>query len=408
MINVLNSAIERKEAKEVSFLSPNWEMTSQSGKNLIDVLKDIDESTEVLRVAPQNLLLVSITRRCQNGVKTVTINPMDVNPEDIITSSEKLDEEVMRKDDLEKVGVDESALAESFMEGHFFVSVQDDCLLVPNKGFTALVCKKLKIGKMPSGLSLARDLYLSSLMAVGSTPITIIARGKKNTGTLKAVGAFGENYPFVYQRDMYEVLKGNLEHTFGHILTEKSWCVTHQFTSIVWAVCPCDGITFGVCGQWSQTGYAATQLFPVAIYATGEIEKIGRSVSRPNTGSAVAADPDLQKLVAAFGAIWKEEIAPLGEALSRAKGIQVASFKEAVVKAAPFVTIRDELNVKKKAKFMDAFLAVPDRPASFYDVLMHVLEAPVLMHRLFSGTYEMVTAIASAALAVAEEREDVL
>lgn len=407
MINVLNLRKEDKKGGE-SFLSPNWEVTSQSGKEIIEVLKDLDRKTEVLSIRPRELLVVSITRRCQNGVKTVTINPMDVDPEDIITSSEKLDEEVMLVDDLQKVGVDESTLTEVFEEGHFFMDLDEDCLLIPNRGFTALLCKKLKAGKMPSGLSLARDLYLSTLMGMGDNPITVVSRGDKASGMLKAVGAFGEQYPFSKQMDTFESLKGGLEQLFGRKIEESTWCVTHQYTSITWAVCPCGDLTLGVCAQFSQTGYASTQVFPVAFYDNGEwVEKIGPGVSRPNSGSAVDADPDFQKLVAAFGAIWKE-IIPLRDALSKGKEIPVSSFKDEVKEACQYITIRDGLNVKKKAKFMDAFLAVPDRPATAYDVLMHILNAPVLMHRLFSGTYEMVQNSASAALAFAEEREGVL
>jgi hypothetical protein len=262
---------------------------------------------------------------------------------------------------------------------------------------------------MPAGLSIARDLYLTTLMGMGDNPITIIARGVKSSGMLKAVGAFGEGYPFVYQMGMYSMLKEGLEQYFGQNMTEKSWCVTHQFTSVVWAVCPCGDITLGVCAQWSQTGYASTQIFPVAIYgATGWVEKIGPAVTRQNTGSAVNADPDCKRLVESFANIWKEEIAPLRDALSRGRDLSVASFKDEIEKSSEFITVRDGLNAKKKAKFIDAFLAVPDRPATLYDVLMHIMSAPVLMHRLFSGTYEMVPNVASAALAVAEEREDVL
>lgn len=409
MINILNEALKKENKKgEKSFLSPDWKVTSQSGKNVVDVLQNIDEKTEVLRVEPQNLILVSITRRNRDGIKTVSINPLEVDPEEIITSSLSLDEEVMCKDDLLKVGVDESTLTEAFEEGHFLMSLQDDCLLIPCKGFTALIGKKLKAGKMPAGLNLARDLYLASLMGMGNSPITVIARGKKATGTLKAVAAFGDSYPFARQTDTYKSLKGGLEELFGHTLTEKSWCVTHQFTSVVWAVCLCGDITLGVCAQFSQTGYAATQLFPVAIYASGETEKIGRSVSRPNTGAAVAADPDCKRLTESFAEIWKDEISPLGEALSRAKGLSIPSFKEEIERSWEFITIRDGLNAKKKAKFKDAFLAVPDRPATLHDVLMHIMSAPVLMHRLFSGTYEMVQNSAAAALAFAEEREGVL
>lgn len=400
MINVLN---KKEEAKEVSFLSPNWEVTSQCGENIIDVLQRIDEMTEVLKIAPQDLLLVSITRRCRDGVKTISIDPQEVDQEEVITSSTCLTEEVMLANDLKAVGVDESTLTEVFEEGHFFMSVGDDCLIVPCRGFTALLCKKLHAGKMPGGLNVARDLYLSALMGMGTTPITIIARGNKTLGTLKAVGAFGEAYPFSKEMDTYNMLKSSLEQYFGH-MTEHAWCVTHQFTSIVWTVCPCDGLTLGVCTQWSQTGYASLQVFPVAIYATGEIEKIGRSVSRPNTGAAVAADPDCKRLIESFAEIWKDEISPLGEALSRAKGVQIASFKEEVKRASEFVQVRKELNDKKASKFRDAFRDVPDRPGTLYDVLMHVMSAPVLMHRMYSGTYEMVPAISAAALAFAEKK----
>lgn len=403
MINVLN---KNEEAKEVSFLSPNWEVNSQSGKEIIEVLQNLDEKTEVLKIAPRDLLVISITRRCQDGIKTVSLDPQGVDAEEVITSSAKLNEEVMVKSDLASVGVDKETLNEAFMEGHFFVSVQDDCLLVPHKGFTALICKKLKAGKMPAGLNLARDLYLSSLMAMGSSPLTVVARGDKSTGTLKAVGAFGEGYPFAKQMETYKLLKGNLEQYFGH-MTEHAWCVTHQFTSITWAVCPCDGLTLGICGQWSQTGYAALQLFPVAIYADGAVEKIAQGVSRPNTSAAVAADPEMKKLCEEFFKVWKEEIVPLHDALSRGKSFPITSFRDAVKEASQFVGVRKELNAKKKARFMEAFKEVPDRPATLYDVLMHIMSAPVLMHRMYSGTYEMVTAIASAALAVAEEREGV-
>lgn len=403
MINILNEALKKEDKKgEKSFLSPDWKVTSQSGKNIVDVLQNIDEKTEVLRVEPQNLILVSITRRNRDGIKTVSINPLEVDPEEIITSNLSLDEEVMCKDDLLKVGVDESTLTEAFEEGHFLMSLQDDCLLIPCKGFTALIGKKLKAGKMPAGLNLARDLYLASLMGMGSTPVTIVTRGDKSTGTLKAVAAFGEQYPFVYQMDTFKSLKGGLEQLFGQ-MTEKSWCVTHQFTSITWAVCSCGDVTLGVCAQWSQTGYASTQLFPVAIYATGETEKIGPEVTRINSGSAVAADPEFQKLVAAFGTIWKEVI-PLRDALARGKEIPVSSFKDEIEKASNLITIRDGFNAKKADKFRSAFKDVPDNPGTVYDVLMHIMYAPVLMHRLFSGTYEMVPNVASAALAVAESK----
>lgn len=399
MINVLNCL--KKEAKEVSFLSPNWEVTSQCGENIINVLQHIDEETEVLKIAPQDLLVVSITRRSAGGIKTVTINPQEVDAEDVITSASFLGEEVMLVDDLHAVGVDESTLTESFEEGHFFMSLEDDCLIVPCRGFTALMCKKLHAGKMPAGLNIARDLYLASLMGMGSAPITIVARGNKKSGTLKAVAAFGESYPYFCQMDMYKLIKGNLDQVFGGNIKEVSWCVTHQFTSIVWAVCPCGEMTMGVCGQWSQTGYASTQLFPVAIYDGGWVEKIGPAVTRQNTGSAVNADPNMEKLVEAFSEIWKE-IIPLRDALSRGKSFPIASFRDAVKEASQSITIRDGLNAKKKSKFMDSFMDVPNSPGTVYDVLMHVLNAPVLMHRMYSGTYEMVQNVANAALAVAE------
>lgn len=401
MINVLNEA-KKEDKKGETFLSPSWEVTSQSGEKLINVLQHIDERTEVLHVEPQKLLVVSITRRSAGGIKTVAIDPQGVDAEDIITSASFLKEEVMLANDLRSVGVDESTLAEAFEEGHFFMDLDEDCLLIPCRGFTALLCKKVKAGKMPAGLNLARDLYLASLMGMGSTPVTIVTRGDKSTGMLKAVGAFGEGYPFAKQMETYKLLKGNLEQLFGHTLTEESWCVTHQFTSVVWAVCPCGDITLGVCGQWSQTGYAALQLFPVAIYSNGAIEKIAQGVSRPNTGAAVADDPDMQKLVEAFAEIWKEEIMPLHDALSRAKAFPISSLKDEIAKAAKCVKIRNGLNTKKADKFRSAFKDVPDNPGTVYDVIIHVMKAPVLMHRMYSGTYEMVPEIATAALAVAE------
>lgn len=384
-------------------LSSSYEINGEGKETLVDALTAIDADTKVIDIEPSMLMISSIIRRTTGGVETYVIAPDGIANQTLFSGTEGVQKTEMPSDALKQLGVSSDTLAEIFEEGHFLIDGRDDLVLCPCRGFTTLLSKRLGAGKLTSGLNVARDAYLATIMSSYDGRVSIMGRQKEGTKSLKALSVFSDKYCFNKQYEIFEKVAG----AFSKRMEVSHWVITHGFTSINFEVFAFADYKVCVTLQFSQTGECSLMLFPSIEWADHS-ECLGTPVAMPATASNFEKDPQLRGFVNKFEEKYMKEIDVLHDLLLQADKKRVEKtpllyFKKLFSK----LHIRAALGNRKAKGFAEAFTGTNYSgkalsKMTYADVIGQFIKAPAIVKEVYPGVYDMVQDSLDTSLEVAE------
>lgn len=200
-----------------NYLNEDFYTEGSNVNTLLQILKEVSETTQCKNIEPSNLTIYSIVDITKTGLNVLIIRPDYMNAEDLFPlvrrytyfSAENKNYVFISYSKLQGIGLTENLIEEIKEVGYFMKYTMDYgssiLFMMPSKTFLATLCKQIGCAKLPSESDPIREIFIGHLLKDAKN-FKMIWRTDENIN--KCFACFSSKYIF---EDQLQVVSKFLE-----------------------------------------------------------------------------------------------------------------------------------------------------------------------------------------------------